>query len=242
MFNHGFVIKGDKKMEIEKLREKVEDALRSANVFFDVKIFITDDYEVSTGSFKKRGRGKRKGYRSFIRYSYHAGDVEYYKSLDEALAGHEKWKKFMSLNPGIDEVQMPWKEGYGIMYIDEYVYSVWSKDEDWEPSLERGYICPFDDIEMEQLDDPNQGGWILCSKCRWAMKADKYLDWANERKRRYRETMHKLRNLEPVKFFEATLNRDLGEMRESSKAREELRIKIQNNLIVVCDERRGGEC
>jgi len=53
--------------------------------------------------------------------------------------------------------------------------------------------------------------------------------------------MHKLKNLEPVKFFEATLNRDLGEMRESSKAREELRIKIQNDLIAVCDEARGGE-
>jgi len=80
------------KTEIEKLREKVDDALRSANVFFDVKIFITDDYEVNTGSFKKPGRWGKKGYRSFIRYSYHAGDVEYYDSLDDALVGHEKWK------------------------------------------------------------------------------------------------------------------------------------------------------
>jgi len=220
-------------MEIEKLREKVEDALRSADVFFDVKIFITDDYEVSTGSFKKRGRGNRKGYRSFIRYMYHAGDVEYYDSLDEALEGHEKWKKFMALNSGMDDVQMPWKECYGIMYIDDYVNSVWSRNEDWEPDFERGYICPFDDVEMEQLDDPNQGGWILCPKCRWVMRADKYLDWVNERKRRYHETVFRLRNLEPVKFFEATLNRDLGYMSESMKEREKLRIKIQNDLLAV---------
>jgi len=222
----------NEKMEIEKLREKVDNALRSASVFFDVKMFITDDYEVSTGSFKKRGRGDKKGYRSFIRYSYHAGDVEYYDSLDKALEGHEKWKKFMALNSEMDDVQMPWKECYGIMYIDDYVNSVWSKNEDWEPNLERGYICPFDDIEMNQLDDNNQG-WILCSKCRWTMRKDEYLDWVVERKRKYYETMFRLKNLEPIKFFEATLNRDLGEMSESQKAREELRIKIQNDLLVV---------